>query len=285
MRRFLAWVRRHDIIAFPLITFGLGWSFYLPAGLVVAGHPERFAALLVLQTLGAASPLAAGLLIRYARGGRAEVGSGWRSYFRIKGHRWWWWLGAAALVPALAVLAGVLNGSFGDGMQELWARLGWVSVLLLPVILAAQLASSPLLEEYGWRGFWQVRLQHTLPALPAAVAVGLLWGAHHLPIAIALGADPWRTVVGAVGPSVLAAWLLNTGRGSMAGPLLLHAGLNLAMAVLAPDNWWFPATTLAAAALVVLAVGPKDLAPGARVTLAPAAAPEDRVRSPGSLPA
>lgn len=186
MVRLTGWVRRHDLVAFPLITFGLGWLFYVPAALVVAGHPERYAWLVVFQTPGAAAALIAGILVRHARGGRAEVLDAWRRYLDWRGHPWWWWLGAVALVPALAGVAGWAHGSFGAGMQDLWGRLGWATLLVLPLFGAAQLASSPLLEEYGWRGFWQARLQHRLPAWAASLLVGVLWGVHHLPIAVAV---------------------------------------------------------------------------------------------------
>lgn len=256
-------------MAFPLITFTVGWLFYLPAVLFLAGHPERSGWLILFQTPGAAAALLAGVLIRYARGGTAEVREAWRWYLRWKGHRWWWWVSAIALLPMLGVVAGVVNRSFGAGLVDLWDRMGVFALAVLPLIGAAQLASSPLLEEYGWRGFWQSRLQHRLPAWAAALLVGLLWGIHHVPISLAVGADPWRTVAGAVGPSVLAAWLLNSGR-SMVGPMLLHAGLNLSMAVIAPDSWWFPLLTLAAATVVLVLSGPRELGGHPRVSLAPA---------------
>lgn len=269
MERVLDRVRRHDILAFPFLTFLLGWPFYVTAAVLLVGHPERQVWLVLLQTPGAAATLAAGLIVRYARGGRPEVAEGWHRYGDWRGHRWWWWAGALGLVPAAALAAAGLAGSFGSGMQDLWARLGWASVLVLPPLMAVQLLSSPLLEEYGWRGFWQARLQHRLPALPAALLVGVLWGLHHVPLAIAVGADPVVTVVGALGPSVLAAWLLNSGRGSMVGPMLLHAGLNLSTAVLAPDSWWFPAATFSAAAVIAVVAGYRDLAHRPRVALRP----------------
>ena len=269
MQRFRGLVRRHDVVAFPLITFVLGWLFYVPAVFVVAGHPERYGWLVLFQTPGAAAALVAGVVVRHARGGKAEVKEAWRRYLDWRGHPGWWWAGAIVLVPLLAVLAGLGEGAFGAALGELWTRLGWLTLPLLLLILVAQLASSPLLEEYGWRGFWQVRLQHRLPAWAAALLVGVLWGVHHVPVALALGADPWRAIVGAVGPSVLAAWLLNTGRGSMVGPMLLHAGLNLAMAVIAPDSWWFPLATLVAAAAVTALFGPGDLGRLPRVSLPP----------------
>lgn len=269
MAGFLVWVRRHDVVAFPLLAFGLGWLFYVPAAVMIAGHPERSGWLIVFQTPGAASVLLAGVCVRYARGGWDEVRQAWRRYLDWRGHRWWWWLAAILLVPLLAVLAGIGHGSFGAGWIDLWSRIGWFTLVTLPLIGAAQLASSPLLEEYGWRGFWQPRLQHRLPAWAAALLVGVLWGLHHVPIALAVGADPWRSVVGAVGPSVLAAWLLNAGRGSMVGPMLLHAGLNLSMAVIAPDSWWFPLLTLTAAAAVAALGGPRDLGRQPRVVVSP----------------
>lgn len=275
----MAWlldsVRRHDLVAFPLVTFALGWLFYIPGAFVVAGHPERYGWLVFFQTPGAAAALVAGILVRYARGGRTEVKAVWRSYLDWRGHPWWWWLGAVALVPTLAVLAGLGHGSFGPVLVSTWARLGWAALLVLPLMGVIQLASSPLLEEYGWRGFWQVRLQHRLPAWASALIVGVLWGLHHLPVVLAVGADPWRTVVGTIGPSVLAAWLLNTSGGSMVGPMLLHAGLNLATLVIAPDSWWFPLLMLVTALGVVVLFGPRELARQPRVSLPPVSGRRD----------
>lgn len=102
MARFLGFIRRHDLVAFPLITFALGWLFYIPGALVIAGHPERYGWLVFFQTPGAAAALVAGLLVRYARGGRAEVRDGWRRYLDWRGHDWWWWLSAVMLIPLLA---------------------------------------------------------------------------------------------------------------------------------------------------------------------------------------
>lgn len=269
MRRVWSWVRDHDLVAFPVLAFGLGWLFYVPAMVLISGRPERFGWLIFFQTPGAGMALVAGWIVRHARGGAAEVADGWRRYLDAKGHPWWWWAAAVALVPSLAVAAGLVRGSFGDGVAQMWGQIGWFTLLALVPIGAMQLISSPLLEEYGWRGFWQPRLQHRWAALPASVLVGVLWGVHHLPIALAVGADPWTTVVGAVGPSVLAAWLLNAGRGSMVGPMLLHAGLNLAMDMLAPAGWAFPVAMLVAAAVVAVVAGPVQLGGRPRVSLAP----------------
>ncbi|WP_377108568.1 hypothetical protein [Propionicimonas sp. T2.31MG-18] len=52
--------------------------------------------------------------------------------------------------------------------------------------------------------------------------------------------------------------------------MLLHAGLNLSMAVIAPDSWWFPILTLAAGAAVVALFGARDLGRLPRVSLPPA---------------
>lgn len=213
MARFLGFIRRHDLVAFPLITFALGWLFYIPGALVIAGHPERYGWLVFFQTPGAAAALVAGLLVRYARGGRAEVRDGWRRYLDWRGHDWWWWLSAVMLIPLLAVGAALAHGSYGPGLLDMWGRLGWFTLLLLPLILVVQLASSSL---------------------------------------------------------------LNSSRGSMVGPMLLHAGLNLSMAVIAPDTWWLAVLTLAAAAIVAVIVGPTDLGGCPRVTLPPVDEPPRR---------
>ena len=73
MRRVWSWVRDHDLVAFPVLAFGLGWLFYVPAMVLISGRPERFGWLIFFQTPGAGMALVAGWIVRHARGGAAEV--------------------------------------------------------------------------------------------------------------------------------------------------------------------------------------------------------------------
>ena len=134
------------------------------------------------------------------------------------------WYGVALLVPAALyglnyVVQGLLAGS------------------IVPVDVAEKLAFSIptalmacLLEEFGWRGFAQPRLQRRYSALVSTLIVGVAWGLWHAPINY-LGLSQFGAMVvpllmvnflSNVALAVLLAWVYNSTRGSMLLVLLGH---------------------------------------------------------------
>jgi membrane protease YdiL (CAAX protease family) len=95
-----------------------------------------------------------------------------------------------------------------------------------------------LIEEVGWRGYAQDRLQRSLGALVASLTVGVLWAVWHLPqwwIPETGQAAKWSFAVfaaGTVAQSVGLAWLYNGARASVLLVALAHAAINLA-----PEPW------------------------------------------------
>jgi len=127
-------------------------------------------------------------------------------------------------------------------------------------------------EEVGWRGLAQPRLQLKHGALPAAVAIGVLWSLWHLWPVVAPGGFAMTGVSGVVltfirltATSVVYAWLLNNTRGSLLIVMLAHAGHNIAAQVVplpGGTQQADPVTALlylAAAVIVVLFCGAKWL--------------------------
>ena len=91
------------------------------------------------------------------------------------------------VLPALIVLAAaVQNALTGQGLLA-----AAPSVWLL-IVLGA-LALGPLGEELGWRGFALPRLLDLMPALPAALLLGVVWWVWHLP-AFWLGVPPFDVI-------------------------------------------------------------------------------------------
>lgn len=88
------------------------------------------------------------------------------------------------------------------------------------------------LEEFGWRGFIQPRLQERWSALTAAVLIGVVWALWHLPLAYGgagAGYDAGAFVVLLIGLpafSVVMAWLYNSTRGGLLFVMLFHAMIN-----------------------------------------------------------
>lgn len=257
----------HPVASFLAITFAWGWMFYVPAAFVIDDRPEQTWVLVALQTAGAAAPLLAGHVVRQVCGGWSSVARGWRRYTEWRLPVWIYVVAILAL-PTVAGLTALVAGRPGDGLLELWEDVGPLAAVVVAMSVVGQLASSPLLEEYGWRGFLQPSLQQRHHALPSALFVGVLWGLHHLPLAIGSGLPVGETVVGAVGPSVLAAWLLNEARGSMVGAMLLHASLNVAIQMIAPDGLLFDVLIILCAGGVVILAGPINLARHPRFVLA-----------------
>lgn len=268
------WARSHQATVFFASTFVFSWAFWIPSAVMFASatNPGTLTSsppFVVLQTLGAAGPSIAALVLTRALHGKEAVRTliGRFKPLRQTGALY---VVAATLTPALAVMAMVINavvsgGPFVDpnsGLAEMAGEMGWLgAVAVLPVVLASQIFSSPLLEEAGWRGFALPRLQARRSALLASLVLGLAWGLWHLPLVIAYG-DPFAPyLAGIMAHTVLMTWVFNSGDGNLFSMLLFHASLNLSLNVLLPLRaGWTPAlVALGAAIAVIFLFGHKNL--------------------------
>lgn len=264
-----------SLTRFFVATFALSWSFWIP-GLILfgddlaEGSPLSAPVFIVLQTLGAAGPsVAAYLLLRQAAERKAIQSIArryklWRFDFR-------WYLVAALLVPSIQ-LGGLLVGGLLEGgpfvepdspLAEMLGDLGIPgAVALFPVIVVAQLPSSPLLEEFGWRGFALPRLQDRYSALASSMILGFIWGLWHLPLTLVYGDPVVPFLLRITAISVLITWVFNNTRGSMLLAMLFHASLNASIVPLSTLSGRWPGVLLAVAvaALVALVKGGTNLA-------------------------
>ena len=267
--------QRASLAMFVGLTFAITWLLWIP-GVVLFGDqlsaasPFQLPGFVVLQTLGAAGPsIAAWIVLRRSEGRRAIRRIGDR-YRRWKvGLRWY--VVAVLLVPVINV--GVLAGDamIGDDpvvpaaspLGQMLGDLGVAGlVAVFPLIVAGSVFSSPLLEEFGWRGFALPRLQRLYSALTSSVLLGVVWGVWHLPLTIVYGDAFGPLVLEFVAVTVLMTWVFNHTAGSMIVMLLFHASLNASVGPLSGDAtpWAAALLTAAVAALVVLRCGADDLA-------------------------
>ncbi len=237
--------------------------------------PSVTGGLTVLQTLGAAAPTLAAYLVLRASHQRDLIG--WiASRYRIWRVHPGWYLTAGLLAPAITLLSLAVRAladphfqvAPGSPLGELLGELGVGGVaLVFPLLILGQLPSSPLLEEFGWRGFALPLLQGRWNALAASVVLGLVWGVWHLPLMVAYG-DPLVPYLLLIVPqTVLMTWVVNSARGSMLLAMLFHASLNTALTTLYPGSRSMVevALTWLVAVAVVLWWGPGDLAHRGRV--------------------
>ena len=86
------------------------------------------------------------------------------------------------------------------------------------------------LEELGWRGFLQPRLQRRFSALHASLAIGVVWGLWHVPMILTGSGDFtvfWEYMVNLVAMSVILGWLYNNTDGALPVVMIAHASHNM----------------------------------------------------------
>jgi len=235
--------RTRGILAYLAISFGLAWALWTPPLLFAAGDPLFQFAILP----GAFAPAVASFVVRrWVTGeGFADAGlnprlrQGWRYYlFALV-----WPLVAAAVIVVLGAVLGVGQPDFSAlrAMGELAPSTDVppLPAALWPVVplqlLIVAVVATPILwgEEFGWRGYLQMRLLADRPLL-AAVATGLIWGVWHYPLMIFAGYNfPDDHLVGLVTfpvstvlLSIIFGWLMLR-TGSVWAPSLAHAATNV----------------------------------------------------------
>jgi membrane protease YdiL (CAAX protease family) len=144
-----------------------------------------------------------------------------------------WYLAALLFAPALLAATFALNAWLGAPFPGVVQKLPGFFPLLLLLTLQTGLG-----EELGWRGFAQRRLQPQWGLLRAALVVGAVWSAWHLPLFAIPGSMHWQllraagalTAVGGyslylVFTAVLYALVMHAS-GSLLMPILMHGSTN-----------------------------------------------------------
>ena len=167
-----------SVFLFYVIACGFAWLTWMPlvlgpAGLRVHNHPVSLPVSACIGTLG---PLF-GCFIAH----RVQTGN-WRAVRLLPRSRLQMiWLIAGPLLVLLCMF--LLFPAFiskGDPRAWHW-HIGALVGLWVPMF-NYNLFGGPLFEEFGWRGFLQSQLQEVLPPWIAAIVVGIMWAAWHLPL-------------------------------------------------------------------------------------------------------
>ena len=216
------------LLAYFLIAFGFTWILHV--AIPVLGIPfsmDLSSPAIVLYMLGLLGPLVGALGLSACVSGKKGVlklfASGLQWRFPVT-----WYLLALFTVPILVSLDLALN--LGDAPEDF----AWLTVEPLLVVGQVWVVVG---EEYGWRGFALPRMQRRMGSLGAALALGALWAAWHLPMFMTEGSPQYATDVMpaflmylyvVVCWSIILAVLYNRTGGSVLACMLFHASLNIA---------------------------------------------------------
>jgi membrane protease YdiL (CAAX protease family) len=251
-------VRRHPLIMFFVLAYALSWWIWVLyafgisfLGPIFALGPFLAAIIVTALTRGTVGLKA--LLSRMVR---------WRVGLR--------WYAAALLLPvAVYVVAVSLNILLGARASTAEQFGSWY--LIFPLFAYSLLfpLSGAFGEELGWRGYALPRVQARLWALSAALIIGVIQTAWHLPLfMIDRSTPPVPLIAGYMSLGVLATWVFNNTRGSVLMTMVLHASFNtnagffgemFAGADLVRMSWLLAAGWFVAAIVVVIVAGPKHL--------------------------
>lgn len=279
-----ALVLRYPLITFFTLAFGISWLAWTPYVLSLDGlgvlnfrYPDflignQLTAIMPGAYLG---PLTAAFTVTAVTEGREGLRRWRRRLFQFRaGVRWY---AFALLAVPIAILLGTLAM---EGAEEA-VRLPSLMVLAVYVpALVAQVLTTGLAEEPGWRDFALTRLQNRHHPLVATLILGVLWAGWHVPLFL----TPWGgpnvgaetialfTVV-ALEMSVLITLVYNKGRQSVPLVMLLHCSINnfqsLVWSEVFPGDdprWlWGPALGLGLLSAIVIAATRAKLGHGAAV--------------------
>lgn len=236
--------KTRGVVVYLLIAFGMAWILWeVPLQFGLSTRSPLFQ-LAVLP--GAFAPAVATLIVRKWVTGEGFADAGLRLNLRRKWpyyvFAWLWPLIATFVIVVLAMVSGVSQPDFslqravkalapGGSLPPSLPPSLW---LVLPIqFLITALLATPILwgEEFGWRGYLQIRLFGHRPLL-AAVTTGLIWGVWHYPLNLRGYNYPDQPVlglfvfpVGTILLSIIFGWLrLRTG--SVWAASLAHSATN-----------------------------------------------------------
>ena len=221
-------LRRHPLIFYFLITYGISWGMGLP--LIIVFHMTQVPVWLAI--LLASGPTLSSFMMTAVIGGWPEVRELLRRYVRWRVGLIWYLITIVVLPVLIALVSLTLPGGVASVLNGL-------PVYPLVYVLTF-FAGGPFLEEPGWRGFVLPRLQRHLGPLPGSLLLGFFWGIWHLPLFLIPGYN--GSSAGFIGVSTalfeftltttlisaVFAWVSNNTRGSLLLVMLLHAALNTA---------------------------------------------------------
>jgi membrane protease YdiL (CAAX protease family) len=266
--------KHRPLVAFYLIAFAISWPcwalmYVAQRGAGSPGIPELDSALTgdsggllvtagtyLFSTLGALGPLLSLALLGRLSGGEFRLATVMsRIRYRGAGRRW---LPAAALaLPAITLAGGLLSFVAGReaGLRLIKPGPDELGIAVLPVMaihFATSLATSPLFEEPGWRGFALGRLQRRFGREVGSAVVGALWWLWHQPMNLTFGSQP--TLYGflsMVSFSFLIDSFFNLSGGNLLAAMLAHGSANTVMVFLY-EGHENPFTLILQVALVAL---------------------------------
>jgi uncharacterized protein len=250
-----AFVRRHALTTFFLLSYALSWWAWPLYALGLFPNPvASFGPFLAAIVVLALTEGKAGIVGLFRRMLRWRVAPGWYAVALL----------LPAVLTAVATMLNVMLGAQAPSAAQLGAWPGIFStfaiVLLVPGVGGAW-------EEPGWRGYAVPRLQYGRSALVASLILGVLIAGWHLPLMV-VGQVSYSDIVLILAAVIVFNWVFNNARGSVLIIMLMHAANNaVSGSFFSPmfsgadstrESWLLALVWIVVAALVIAICGPAN---------------------------
>jgi uncharacterized protein len=236
-----------ELVLYSIATFVFSWLFWIPSAIMFKGA-ESLGELITspifiaLQTMGAAGPTIVAYIFLKKFHPPSDLKTIFDRYkiWRVNSK---WYVISIFLVITISLVSLLLQTVFfdtslgeGHALYDMYQGMGLALLAILPLVYVAQIFTSPLLEEFGWRGYLQPQLQNKVGVLPASIIIGVIWGFWHLPLIFAYGHNLAIAILSIMCHSILMGWILNSTKGSMLMMMLFHASINVGVNMLSPGH-------------------------------------------------
>jgi len=219
MNRITSLVRKYPTATFFALTYILSWG----GGLITDAVWEvtQSVPLTLPFLILSLAPLSAVLIVSALIGGKGAILVLLRklTIWRVG---WRWYLVAFLLQPVLNLGAIYLNVLLGAPAPTAAAFSTWPALLGAFALRLVNPLDGPMLEELGWRGFAQPRLQKRFSPLTANLILAALvtiWHFQYIPT----GDYKWIYIPATMAVTILYGWVYNATGGSVFMTLMMHA--------------------------------------------------------------
>jgi uncharacterized protein len=235
------------LVLYSIATYAFSWLFWVPSAIMFKGAESigdliTSPLFIALQTVGAAGPTVVAYIFLKIFHHPSDLKAVIARYkiWRVESK---WYFISIFLIITISLVSLLLQTVFfesplteGHALYDMYMGMGLALIAVLPLVYVAQIFSSPLLEEFGWRGYMQPHLQKVFGVLTSSIIIGIIWGFWHLPLIFAYGHNLVIAILSIVCHSILMGWILNSTKGSMLMMLLFHASINVGLNMLSPGH-------------------------------------------------
>ena len=225
---------KKEIRLFYAVTVCITWIFWTPALLVKTLGMNFPLSADLLITAGTFVPSTVGILFTWRFGDRSDLRTLFKSIISLRlGRRW----PLLLILPSVSAAAALILHLAGYPLPAPQFEALFIPVAFFYILVFM----GPLGEEAGWRGFALKRLLTIHLPLKAAIRLGIVWSAWHLPLFFITGTTQHALTSFGTITALLAYTLytvcisllitliyIRTG-GSLAASILMHTAANFSL--------------------------------------------------------